>query len=80
MQRRVVFLGDKLAKNIFGSEPAVGKTVMMWGSPFLVVGVLVPKTQDSSYSGRDNGKAFIPGPTFRALTGEKYVDNVIYQA
>ncbi len=42
-QKRVVFLGDKLAKNIFGSEPAVGKSVMMWGSPFLVVVVLVPK-------------------------------------
>ena len=62
------------------SETAVGKTVMLWGSPFLVVGVLKPKTQDSSYSGRDNDKAFIPGTTFRALTGEKYVDNVIYQA
>ena len=79
-QRRVVFLGDKLAKNIFGSEPAVGKTVMMWNSPFLVVGVLLPKEQDSSYSGRDNDKATIPGTTFRALTGDKYVDNFIYQA
>jgi putative ABC transport system permease protein len=79
-QRRVVFLGDKLVQNIFGSEPAVGKTVMMWESPFLVVGVLVPKTQDSAYSGRDNDKATIPGTTFRALTGEKYVDNLIYQA
>jgi len=78
-QRRVVFLGDKLAKNIFGSEPAVGKTVMMWNSPFLVVGVLIPKEQDSSYSGRDNDKATIPETTFRALTGNKYVDNVIYQ-
>ncbi len=78
-QRRVVFLGDKLAKNVFGSEPAVGKTVMMWGSPFLVVGVLVTKEQDSSYSGRDNDKATIPGTTFRALTGDKYVDNVIYR-
>ena len=79
-QRRVVFLGDKLAKNIFGTEPAVGKTVMMWNSPFLVVGVLLPKEQDSSYSGRDNDKATIPGTTFRALTGDKYVDNFIYQA
>jgi len=78
-QRRVVFLGDKLAKNVFGSEPAVGKTVMMWGSPFLVVGVLITKEQDSSYSGRDNDKATIPGTTFRALTGDKYVDNVIYR-
>ncbi|MFI5180587.1 MAG: ABC transporter permease [Thermoanaerobaculia bacterium] len=78
-QRRVAFLGDKLAKNIFGNEPAVGKTVQMWGSPFLVVGVLITKEQDSSYSGRDNDKATIPGTTFRALTGAKYVDNFIYQ-
>jgi putative ABC transport system permease protein len=78
-ERRVVFLGNKLEKNVFGSEPAVGKTVMMWGSPFLVIGVLRPKTQDSNYSGPDNRKAWIPGTTFRALSGEKYVDNVIYQ-
>ncbi len=79
-QKRVIFLGDKLKTNVFGDEPAVGKTVMMWGSPFLVVGVLIPKEQDSNYSGPDNRKAWIPGTTFRALTGEKYVDNVIYQA
>lgn len=78
-ERRVVFLGDKLAKNVFGGEPAIGKTVMMWGSPFLVIGVLKTKEQDSSYSGRDNDKATIPGTTFRALTGDKYVNNVIYQ-
>ena len=52
---------------------------MMGNSPFLVVGVLIPKEQDSSYSGRDNDKAFIPGTTFRALTGDKYVNNFIYQ-
>ena len=79
-RRRVVFLGDKLAENLFGKEPAVGKTVMMWGSPFLVVGVLKPKTQDSSYSGRDNDKASIPGSTLRALTGAKYLSPLIYQA
>jgi putative ABC transport system permease protein len=45
-----------------------------------VIGVLKPKLQDSSYSGRDNDKASIPGTTYRALTGEKYVNNVIYQA
>jgi len=53
---------------------------MMWGSPFLVVGVLKPKTQDSSYSGRDNDKASIPGSTLRALTGAKYLAPLIYQA
>ncbi|MFI5120920.1 MAG: ABC transporter permease, partial [Thermoanaerobaculia bacterium] len=79
-QRRVLFLGDKLAENVFGKEDPVGKTVMLGSSPFLVIGVLKTKTQDSSYSGRDNDKASIPGTTYRALTGEKYVDNVIYQA
>ena len=78
--RRVAFLGDKLAENIFGKTPAVGKTILVNLSPFLVVGVLEPKTQDSSYSGRDNDKMFIPYTTFRALTDKKYVDNFVFQA
>ena len=78
-QRRVLFIGNKLAKDVFGDTPAVGKTVMLGGSPFLIVGVLQKKVQQSSYSGRDNQKGFIPGSTFRALTGEKWVENLIYQ-
>ena len=78
-QRRVVFLGNKLAEDVFGKTPAVGKTVLLGGSPFLIVGVMQKKVQQSSYSGRDHSKAFIPGSTFRALTGEKWVDNLIYQ-
>ena len=78
-QRRVVFIGNKLADDIFGKTDAVGKTVLLGGSPFLVVGVMEKKIQQSSYSGRDNGKAYIAGSTYRALTGEKWVDNLIYQ-
>jgi len=79
-QRRVAFIGDKLAENIFGKTPAVGKTIMVNLSPFLVIGVLQAKDQDSSYSGRDNDKMFVPGTTFRSLTGDKYVDNFVFQA
>jgi putative ABC transport system permease protein len=78
-QRRTLFIGNKLAADVFGETPAVGKTVMLGGSPFLIVGVLEKKVQQSSYSGRDNQKGFIPGTTYRALTGEKWVDNLIYQ-
>jgi len=78
-QRRTLFIGNKLAADVFGESPAVGKTVMLGGSPFLIVGVLEKKVQQSSYSGRDNQKGFIPGTTYRALTGEKWVDNLIYQ-
>ena len=79
-QRRVVFLGDELKTNIFGEADAVGKIVLLNQSPFTVVGVLRHKPQDSSYSGRDKDKAFIPASTYRALTGETYVDNIVMQA
>src|SRR6185295_7173339 len=79
-QRRTIFLGDKLAENIFGTTDPIGKVVLVNQSPFQVVGVLQKKSQDSSYSGRDNEKAFIPSSTFRALNGDKYVDNMVFQA
>ncbi|HEX8171733.1 MAG TPA: ABC transporter permease [Thermoanaerobaculia bacterium] len=79
-QRRVIFLGDKLTENVFGSTDPIGKTVLLNQSPFQVIGVLQKKPQDSSYSGRDNEKAFIPSSTFRALNGDKYVDNLVLQA
>ena len=79
-QRRVLFIGQKMAADVFGEGvEAVGKTVMLDGSPFLIVGMLEPKVQNSSYSGRDNQKGFIPGSTFRAITGEKWIENLIYQ-
>jgi putative ABC transport system permease protein len=79
-QRRVAFIGNKLAKDLFGSEDAaVGKTVHANGSPFLIIGVLLEKQQDSNYSGPDNQKMFIPSTTYRALTGEKYVENLVFQ-
>lgn len=78
-QRRVVFLGNELKTNIFGEADAIGKTILLNQSPFTVVGVLKAKPQDSSYSGRDKDKAFIPSSTYRALTGEKYLDNIVLQ-
>jgi putative ABC transport system permease protein len=79
-RRRVVFVGNRLADDLFQTQDAVGETVMIHGSPFLVVGVLIEKSQDSSYSGRDHSKMIVPGSTFRALTGQKYMDNFIYKA
>lgn len=78
--RRVAFLGDKLAGDLFGGAPAVGKTMLVNQSPFLVIGVLEKKEQDSNYSGPDDRKMFIPSSTYRSLTGDKYVGNFVYQA
>ncbi len=78
-QRRVLFMGNKVAETIFGKDEPVGRTVLLGGSPFLVVGVLKPKAQDSSYSGRDADQLYIPSSTFRALTGRKYVNLFVFQ-
>lgn len=79
-RRRVVFLGDKLKTDLFGEQDAVGRTVMIDNIPFLVIGVMEAKAQDSSYSGRDKDKAFIPGATFQGLFSERYVSNFVFQA
>jgi putative ABC transport system permease protein len=79
-KRRVTFLGNKLKEDLFGDDDAVGRTVMIDNVPFLVVGVMQKKGQDSSYGGRDEGKAFIPDTTFKGLYGNRYVDNFIFQA
>ena len=80
-RRRVVFIGDQLAIDLFGEGvDAVGEQVRIDGSPFTVIGVMVKKEQDSSYSGRDKDKAMIPSTTFRAIYGAKYIENLIFQA
>jgi putative ABC transport system permease protein len=79
-RKRVAFIGDVLAQNLFGDAPAVGRSVFIDRVPFTVVGVMRKKTQNSNYNGqRDELCAFIPWTTFAALYGNKYVSNIIFQ-
>ncbi len=79
-RRRVAFLGDQLKKDLLGeSADAVGQLVKIDGVPFQVVGVLQTKDQDSSYSGRDKDKIFLPASTFKAIYGPDEIDNLIFQ-
>ena len=79
-RRRVVFIGDQLSKDLFGEGvDAIGEKVRIDGSPFTVIGVMVQKEQDSSYSGRDKDKATIPSTTFKAIYGSKFIENFIFQ-
>jgi putative ABC transport system permease protein len=68
-KRRVVFLGDELAKDLFGKEEPVGKTILINNSPFTVIGVMVHKRQMGVYGGPDQNHAVIPASTFKALFG-----------
>jgi len=78
-KKRVVFLGTELKKRLFGEDEAVGKTVLINRIPFLVVGVMVDKMQNSMYNGADVDKAAIPYSAFKTIYGDKYLHRLIYR-
>jgi putative ABC transport system permease protein len=75
--RRVIFLGDTVAKEIFGGEPPLGKTMLVANAPFLVIGVLKHRIQDNSYMNSDDNQTFIPRTTFQAMFGHQELDNLV---
>jgi putative ABC transport system permease protein len=76
-RRRVLFLGNKLAERLFGTENPVGRTVILDGLPFTVVGVMEKKFQDSSNNGPDEDRAIIPASTLKTIYGPRYVDHLL---
>ena len=66
-RRRVVVLGDQVKRLLFGEEEAVGQEIVLGSAPFLVIGVMQEKTQDSSYGTRDTNRVFIPTSTHAAV-------------
>lgn len=78
-RRRVIFLGYRLAENLFGNEiDPVGQLVMVQLTPYTVIGVMQEKIQNSSYNQRDMDRAFIPGSTFSMMTGTDQINNILY--
>jgi len=78
-KRRVVFLGAKVKEALFGGEEAVGKTILVNAVPFLVVGIMQNKMQNSMYNGPDVEKAAMPYTTYLAIFGDKYLSRLIYK-
>ena len=79
-KRRVIFIGNLLKEDLFGDEEAVGKQILVNGMPFMVIGVMKNKKQDSSYGGRDSRKGVIPASTFQAMYSNRYMNNFVAQA
>ena len=78
-RRRVVMLGDEIKRLLFGDDEAVGETVYVGETPFTVIGVMQPKTQNSSYFSRDKDRVFMPSSTFRSVFGHTYLSNIVYR-
>jgi putative ABC transport system permease protein len=78
-KRRVIFLGEELAKDLFGREDVVGRTVQVNQSSFTVVGVMQTKIMMGMYSGPDKKQATIPASTFKAMFTDARLNNLIYK-
>jgi putative ABC transport system permease protein len=63
--RRVAFIGSEVKKQLFGSRAALGETIHLGDFPYLVIGVMRAKDQDSSYDGFDVNKVFVPYSTMK---------------
>src|SRR5271170_2225919 len=63
--RRVAFLGSDAAKQLFPGRNPVGENVYLNDFPYVVIGVMAKKKQDSSYDGWDVNKVFVPFSAMR---------------
>src|SRR5436189_155636 len=77
--RPVVFIGDEMAKDIFGDEKPIGKMLLINNAPYTVIGVMQHKTQMGMYGGPDANHAVIPISTFRAQFGRERLNNLLIE-
>jgi putative ABC transport system permease protein len=78
-KRRVAVLGEELARDLFGSENVVGRTLQISQSTYRVVGVAQKKIQMGMYNGPDKNQAVIPAPTFKSTYTDTRIQNLVYR-
>jgi putative ABC transport system permease protein len=78
-RRRVAFLGDEMAKDIYGDEKPIGKLLLINNAPYTVIGVMQHKTQMGMYGGPDSNHAIVPISTFRAQFGRDRLNNLLIE-
>ncbi len=76
LRRRVAFLGDELAKDLFGEEDPIGKEILLDKVPYTVIGVMMPKRLMMRY-GSDENEISIPITTFKAHFGRDRLSNIV---
>jgi putative ABC transport system permease protein len=63
--RRVAFLGNEAAKQLFPGRDPLNQNIYLNDFPYVVIGVMAKKKQDSDYDGWDANKVFIPFSAMR---------------
>jgi len=80
-KRRVVFLGEETAVDLFHDEDAaLGRYVEIRQTPFLVIGVAQHKLQMGMYNGPDSKQATLPYSTFKSMFNATKPENFVYRA
>ncbi|HEY3839462.1 MAG TPA: ABC transporter permease [Bryobacteraceae bacterium] len=84
--QRVCIIGIDVKKQLFASRPDVeGASIAINSLPYRVIGVMADKNQNSSYSGMDEKRIWLPYTTMaRDIPPAKYytpgdLDDIIYQ-
>jgi putative ABC transport system permease protein len=75
-QRRVAFIGDEIAKTLFGPENPIGRKIEVDDLPYTVVGVMQPKLQTSMNNGPDSERVIIPHTTFATVYNRSRLWNI----
>jgi putative ABC transport system permease protein len=76
-RRRVVFIGDEIAKTLFGDEDPVGGTIELDDLPYTVIGVMIPKHQTSMNNGPDAERVIIPYTTFGTVYNRRWINQML---
>ncbi|HEY1802793.1 MAG TPA: ABC transporter permease [Terriglobales bacterium] len=85
--RRVIILGDAARKQLFSGQPAIGATILVKSVPYIVVGVLQEKKQNSNYNGPDNDFLYAPyssvardfPPQAKPGVVRGYLDDIVFE-
>lgn len=78
-RRRVAVIGNRVKDILFGQTDAIGRVIHVGEVPFMVIGVMQKKTQNSSYNSRDQDRVFIPSATYASVFGAVRLNNIIYK-
>lgn len=73
----VIVLGTKSVEQLFPDDPdPVGEYVLIQNRPFLVIGVMAPKTQMFGAEGPDEYSNWIPYTTYELMYNPQSIDNI----
>ena len=76
----VVVIGVKIAEKLFKNETPIGKYLLIFKVPCLVIGIMEEKGSDISGADLDN-QIFIPLNTYlKKIVNKKYLDTIYVQA